>query len=652
MATGMTTAQTRMVRIVHRLAGGFPKGIPVGPNQTDALGRRLDLSPRMSSDLFSRSGLEVSSRVKDFLSRIQTDESLRLGIQAALAGYDIRIENADPAFWVLVARAYAKSLVERTGKRDGHIIHLGSDRYERHYFNNSIIAATLLKCGICDNGGGIIYWGLSDGGSMKSMPMLERAQNGEGGNWGYGTVSHKTEDTLSGFKMGMEGEVMCTDRLMERIFDVIVEGKFLPLKNIENPEGMVVTIGDTIPFRTGVAANVIRARTNVAESVPSDKLLEGVSVAVPLENNVIMQITANVIRNLGANLIELPTEGRLVFDPYESDKADILYLIDWVQKQGGNVIGLVKDPDGDRVSLIIVDSKGRAHNVNGTMLAALAAHNLATYNLLGMRPGVVADMRAFIAVNKLGEGLNRAGFPVEIIPSSPGYDSFHYQIGANDAVIGVEDTSHTMIRPYTHPLLGAPKHYHGVQGGDNAGLFGIWMLALHKYMWNGRNALDQLAFIRENFGMPHTNPVNFKPQLKTSHGMAKVVIAEAANRIAEEHFSKNPAYKVVPLDTGIYLYNTEMNAAVLIRHSKSGSGFTINCEFMHGDRNGEVFSKNLGVAIMIRAAEQARIMMSDPAHKYHSLRDFELDLEKADKVAAGISDPVKIIELASRAGSR
>jgi len=642
----MTGSQARMVNVVHRLAGGFQYGIPVGPNQRDTLGRQLDLSSKMYAHLYSSDGLNVSTKVKGFLNRLQNEESFRLGIQAALAGYDIRMEYADDAFWVLVAQAYAKQLVDRTGKRDGHIIHLGADRYEKHYRVNSLIAYTLIKTGICDNGGGIVYWGISDGGSMKSLPMLERAQNGEGGHWGYGTVSHLTREELSGFKMGTNGQVMCTDVLMENIFDNIMKGEFLPLKKVERPGDFVVTVGDTIPFRTGVAANVVRARTNVSENTPEGSILEGVDIGVPTEGNQIMETSARVLANLGANVVTVPTGGRDVFDPHESESENIGYLANWAEKNGKLVF--VKDPDGDRVSIIFLDSNGKAHNVKGTMLAALAAHNLATHNPIGLPAKVVADMRAFMAIDQLGKGLTAAGFPIEMVPSSPGYDAFHLQIAESDAAIGVEETSHTMVRPYSHALLGAPKHYEGVQGGDNAGLFGIWMLALSKYMWEGRNALDQLAYIRKTFGMPNTNPIEYKPKLEVSHGMAKVVIAESIKEIVERAFGGNPIYRVVPLDTGIYILNTKLNAAVLIRHSKSGSSFTINREFMDGDNDAAVFTNNLGIAIILKAAELAKIKMNDSGHKYHALKDFVLDLNDAAEAAKSITNPDEIINHASR----
>jgi phosphomannomutase len=657
MAIAANVSQIRLATRVNGFAQGRLSPLFHGAQQRDVFGKQLDLRAATHARFFSNNGLSVSPSVADFHSRLTSDIGLRNSVQSALAGYDIRIQDAPEEFWVLVAESYAKSLVDITGQPDGHIIHLGRDCYTRHEGINSIIAYTLLKTGITDNGGGIINHGVTDGGSMKLFGTLDRAQNGEGsGHWLFNTVSHlAVKPTLKGGKMGINGEVMCTDVLMRRIFDVLIKGDFLPLQNVENPEQRVTNIGNMVPYYTGIAADIIKARTDVNPNTPINKLLDSssVKVAISVDQNPLMQRMADVIAGLGAQFTQIdqgreisePTKSR---DPQEKETAEDLML--WLNAQGAsskNTVIPFLDADGDRIGFVAMDENGHATVIKGTDLFLLAAHNLATYNPQGLPIAVVADMRATMAALKLGDGLNSQGFPISIYPASPGYNAIHEAMAEHDAAIGVEETSHTMFTPFTSALFGAPEHLRSSQGGDNSALFGIYLIAILAHMSHGRSMAEQLAYIRAQYGVPDTIKTEYKPKLTQEKGMAKVEIARQINIISAEAFGNNPNFEVRPIDTGVSLYSKEHNAAVLIRHSKSGPSFTINTEVISGDAAAQAYMATLGVAIMMRARDMAREALSDSSHPYHMLHDFVLDLNDSQGIANEIADPILLINQAA-----
>ena len=653
---GMTAGHSKLVKMVGNLATGLTPGIPVGPNKKDVYGRQLDIRSESFYCLFSSNGQDVSPAVKEFLTRIQSEDKFRLGIQSMLAGYDIRGKDIDEVFWVLLARAYAKTLVDKTGKRDGHIIHVGQDCFDRHHRVTSIFAITLIKSGVCDNGGGIVYWGATDGGTMKAMGTLERAQTGENGNWAYGTVSHKTAPGLTGLKIGMLGGVVCTDDLKAAIFDPMVKGNFLPLKEVTEPEAYVVTVdGDTTPYYIALAERMIRARTALSARTATEDLLAGLPVGISRDGNPLMRRMEQVLGALGAEIAEIDnfyalTEPQVVRDPHEHNSAGVLQLSGWLAKDGRPLHIPYVDPDGDRVGIISFDANGQAVNLKGTALLKIAMHNLATHNPDEFPIEVVADMRALMSARRLGEALSVKGYPINVIPGVPGYNMFHLAIAANDAVLGVEDTSHTMIRPSTHQVWGAPVHYAGTQGGDNAGLFGVYLLSLAARMTEHRSLAAQLAFLHSQFQVPHTSVYELKPAIPQSHGMAKVAVAEAIRDLAATYFGGNPNFTLSPFDTGVCLESLNPAAAILVRYSKSGSGFTVGGEVAQEDETAHKFAQDLGVALLMQAERDARITMSDPAHPFHPIHDFELALNDVAPIAAGISDPKAVLTEAAEIG--
>jgi hypothetical protein len=260
-----------------------------------------------------------------------------------------------------------------------------------------------------------------------------------------------------------------------------------------------------------------------------------------------------------------------------------------------------------------------------------------------MPMAVVVDMRALMTARKLGEALTAQGHPITVIPGVPGYNMFHLAIAEHGAVMGAEDTSHTMITPSTHPAFGAPVPYLHTQGGDNAGLFGVFMLGLAAHMWEGRTAAQQLDHIHAQYGIPGTRVVEHKPSLPQSHGMAKVAVADAIRTIGQR-FVGDKRFIMTPFDTGICLEVLDPAAAVLVRHSKSGSGFTVGAETIAGDASAATFAERLGVAMLVQAEANARIAMQEASHSLHALADFRMDLKDAAAVAASISDPAAVID--------
>jgi phosphomannomutase len=649
----VSRAQSRLIKIVGNLATGLTPGITVGPNQKDVYGRQLDLRPENFSSLFSKNGLDVSPQVREFQTHLQNNDKFRLGIQSVLAGYDVRAKDLDEAFWVFFARSYAKTLVDETGQKDGHTIQIGQDCFERHHRVTLIIAYTLIKSGVLENGGGIVYWGTTDGGSMKLMGTLERAQTGKNGNWAYQTVSHKSAPGLQGVKIGMKGKVVCTDDLKTAIFDPMVKGDYLPLINVENPENYVVTVGDTIPYYTALAERIIRARISLPANLRPEEIFNGFPIGISRDGNPLMYRIEKVLEALGARIIRIDnsdelTEPKAIRDPHESKSEKIRELVDFLDNYNGPLHIPAIDPDGDRVSIISRDDSYRAVNLKGTDLLKLAAYNLATYNPEGYEVKVVADMRALMSVRILGEALNSQNYPLQVIPGVPGYNMFHQALAEHAGVLGIEDTSHTMFLPNTHPIWGAPTYYPNTQGGDNAGLFGIYLLGLAARMTEGRSLAQQLAYIHSTFNVPYTTVDELKPSIPQSHGMAKVAVADAIKELASRYLGSNPNYTLTPFDTGVCIESFNPLASVLVRHSKSGSGFTVGGEVTRGDDVAREFALNLGVALLLQADTDARTAMNDSNHPFHSISDFELSLNDAQLIANRINNPEEVLKEAGK----
>ncbi len=637
-APAYTRAQGNLINHVHGLSTGINASIPVGPNERGLLGLQLDFGAEKFTRLFDSKG-DVSQEVLAFQNRLQTDEKFRLQIQAGIPGYDIRIQDVEEAFWVLVGRAFAKSVVDDTESRDGHIFHLGHDAFHvRHNRVISIIAKTLINSGVCDNGGGIIYYGIQSGGTLKHLPMLHTAQtNTDRIHWGNSTVSHKTRKGLAGLKAGKSGKVLSGDDLMAAIFDVMVKGEYLPLKKVDNPENMVVNVGDLNPLFIATARRSIEARTTMPKDTPLDETLAGRELRMSLDSNPLIARTADIAESLGAKVTLINTRGMYrgaveptrVCDPNEKDQSVLDDKLD-----------AVPDPDDDRYGSV---SDGRM--IKGTDLLTLFAHNLAVHNPLGLQMGAVSDMRASVAATILGKNLTAAGHPIDVIPAAPGYNEFHYATekalrdGINVA-IEVEETSHTMWRPFTSRAFGAVRDVID-QGGDHASLFGIVLEGIRKWEWEGRNHSQQLDHILNTFKVPPTVKTELKPMVKRSHGMAKVNVATEIKLIADQYFGNLPGAVVEEFDTGALISFPGMKAAVLIRHSKSGSGFTISREAVAGDDKAETLTRNLGVAIMEEAVRRARIKMKA---EQHPLADFVFMQKDTAEIAAQLANPVQVIE--------
>ena len=583
----------RRLQNIVSLADRGPSRMVAGTRVIDIHGQDLNFAQR---DLIHRTdrGLEIGAPVKNLLHKLQTDEGYRLRIQAHFAGYDARSDETDPALWVLAALAYADALVASTGRKTGHIINLGRDCYNKHHAVVSVFAYTLLQTGILRNGGGLINWGIVDGGTMKETAIHERAKTGKNGHWFYATVSHRKEPEFRGGKFGMGGQVLVTDNLMQTIFERMVKGTFENLSTLSShdPEGHVVTVEHESRWMRDahVAEEIIRSRTDVSHDVPRNALLKGVQVAIDVANSPLMRSTLDLTRALGADVIVLnegvkPYETNRIFDPNEPHSGEVQTLIRWAEGNRRTVI--FQDPDGDRAGIIAPDDSGKPVHLNGSDILMLAAHNLATHNPAHHKVSVVGDMRAYIGLDLLGPALRANGYDTTTVPSEPGYSNVQEVMERVDAVAGGERTAHIFLRFLTHPILGAPEYFGHLQGGDYAGLVLVYMLALQTRMWNGRSAAQQLAYIRRSLGVPLTAGTELKPKLSEGFGMAKYAIAGAMKEIAHEEFDDLPdQFDIQKMQSGVRIYDKVERAAVLIRHSNSGSSFTVSSEYIVDDGGG------------------------------------------------------------------
>jgi len=660
----LSRSQSRMVELVNnRTLAHQPGKILVGPQERGLMGLTLDLRKESFRGLFTEAGTDLTAAVKTFQHRLQNDTAFQLRVKAWIPGYDVRSENADEAFFVLLGRAYATSLADKNDKRDGFVIHLGHDAFwQRHNRAISILAMTLIKSGVCDNGGGIVYWGINDGGTLKHMPMLERAETGEGGFWINGTVSHKTEPGLVGGKFGANGQVLCAEDLIAETFDRMLTGQYLPLKEVERPEEYVVNVGETAPFFAAVAHRAIAARTTMPDTLPLEQTLEGMRPILFTDRNPMISRTVAILRLLGAepqlvgDLSDIH-EPNAVRDPNETParSAAIAQLtgylsgLDW-QAQKENPI-LFYDPDCDRMGLVALAGPQNAELIKGTNLLALMTHNLATHNPLGLKMGTGADMRAFIGASILGKHLTAAGYPIEVFPAVPGYNMFHValeeaQHRGLSAAAAIEETSHCMTRLYTSRAFGAPVELVD-QGGDNGPLTSILFLGMQKHMWEGRNPAEQLAFINRTFDVPPTDKHEMKPMISSAQGMAKIDVHNAIKVLARHYFAGKPGWQVEIFDTGARISHQGLMVATGPRSSKSGSGFTISSESLTSRPEDGDFIHRVGAALMMAAVGEARAEMQDPGHPHHAIKDFEFLTREMAEIAATIGDPHEVLRQAA-----
>jgi phosphomannomutase len=552
------------------------------------------------------------------------DRAFARELQGSCSFYDVRTDLLikHPELGVLFALSYAALLKEDTGQDSGHTINLGYDCYEGHYNIMSIFAETLVRIGVTDNGGGIINWGVMGGGEIKNWGMFQRAVTGEDGHWAYGTKSHRAEKKL-GFKFGMLGGVFCKENIAVRLWEALYTRELPQFGIVADPLQNIVNVGSLDQHNTNVAADMIRARTGATGR--QEKLLEGVTVGIDACGSPLGIDTVSMLRKLGATVnaknetLDPSFDESRIQDPNERKSQVIKAIMKEVEETG--ISQIILDPDADRMTFVAVDSQGKAVCLTGSNILLLVMENLATHNPEGHDITVIGDSRARMNVEDLEQALNGRGHKIKAVISEAGYPYIHEKVGEANAAIGVEQTCHVMVPALTHLAWGAPTEYKGNQGGDHGAILAACLLGMMKHKWDMRSLAQQLDHIKEEYNLPPDNPNETKPQIDKVNALAKYDIAEAMRQMAQNELNAGK-FSFINFDSGLSIKNKETGAAVLVRHSNSGPGFTVSVEGVtEADAN---FMLALGAALMEEAVRRVRerFIAED-----NDMKDFEIDME-------------------------
>lgn len=594
----LSLSQQNLISLIRKIERR-PDTIVAGLEEKDAFGRRLELLGQGISE----DGLDLNDQVKNLLADLQKpDSKLEETLKNEVMWYDIRslVWRENPLLSALMALAYTAILIERTGQKTGHVINIALDCYAKHFETMSIFADTLIRTGIFENGGGIIYWGVQNGGTVRNVSEYQRALLGKHGNWIYGTMSHRHED-YAGAKFGMEGKVFCGPDLREDFYQKLLSGNYPELAKIENPQDYVVTVGDLEENNIAVAEDLIRARTGT--KVAKEELLSGLKISLDMANSPINKNLADILTAFGADLILTNSEIKefdtdKIIDPNEHQSEPVLKLKKEALEDGRTHLAI--DPDGDRGTFIALNQNKKAASLAGTELLLLTMENLATYNPNNLGNEVIYDMRTGVSIEMLKDALLKRGFATGIHPAEPGYPFFMQLLGSvPNTVTAIENTNHAYLTPYTNPIWGAPKLTPGVQGGDDAALFLVYILGLVKHVWEGRNPVEQLDYIRDKYQIPATIISEYKPGLEKKDAGLKYDIAKEMCQIAESSLKER--FQIDTMNSGVRITDDNANAMVLIRYSNSGPAFTASGEAVKKEDHERLFA--LGGAMMRLAVE-------------------------------------------------
>ena len=623
----MTSEQPadNLVRIVKKLGRKSEDAITVGQDLTDIFGRKLLLEGQ-AIDIDSN---KLNEKTLELLKELQEDGSeLEKILRGQVMWYDIRssVWRDRPELSALLALSYAQVLIERTGKKTGHTINIAVDCYKKHYESMSTFADTIIRTGIVRDGGGIIYWGVQNGGSIRNVAQAERAFTKENGNWVFGTMSHRAED-YAGAKFGMLGRVFCGKDLMNDLYGKMIKGDYPEIIEVDQPSDYVVTVGDLTQNNIDVIEDLIRARTGTDK--PKEEILAGMKVGMNMCGSPVGKNLLDILEAFGADV--LAENNKLnenystanIVDPNEHESAPMEKMKEMAEEDGR--IYLALDPDGDRGTVIALNSEGKAESLTGTESLLLATENVATYNPDKLPAEIIYDMRTGISIDLLKESLNKRGFDVKTIASEPGYPFFMELMGENDgAAIAVENTSHPFLCPMTNPIWGAPKYYKGVQGGDDGAVFLVYLLALTQAKWEGRNPVEQLEYIRKEYEIPKTIIREFKPTVDKKDALRKYDIAKNMCEIVEKELSPKGKYEINTMNSGVRITDHKRQAMVLIRYSNTGPSFTASGEAVNQADSDFMFA--LGGAIMNKAVRQAKQDKGDFAFDFGNYSEFS-DIE-------------------------
>jgi len=608
-APGMGTPNAPVADFIDDLNGGSlikrvealsraEGGIEVGRGLPDVHGRRFEPDGKFFDTPEGRAALE---ELESSLADSSTQAEVQRSILAGMHFYDIRspfwMDN--PAFSVLLARAYVRQLQDRSGRKDGHVIHIGVDGYQVHFDAAQEVVDTILRTGVCDNGGGIVYHGVINGGDIRGKVQLYHKLHGNsGGNWFYFTKSHRKEKDRKGAKLGMgygEAAVVFsgsdikkflpddTNTLAEYMFG----GKLAELKHSTADASKIVTISDDSKHYTAVAADLIRA-TAAPEDTPNDKVLEGLSIFMDIKGSPLMLRFALTLEALGATVVKINDRVNPslneddALDPNEQDSPAVkAFCAEF--KESGCDIGLGHDPDGDRILVADIDSNGNAVAFNGTKLLLLATEGISrVFKERGIEDTatIIADMRTCLSPSDLEEALKKEGLPVEMVPTEAGYVNFMRELARLDALMAIEETCHFFTTPLTNPAFGArPEHnFPHQQGGDDAALAGILIAGLMKHRWEGRGPSAQLDWMRKEYNLRPTVSIEHKPMLRGADDEFKYPIAERMKELSRGLLPVTSQFTTKEPLSGVFANNTDTRATLLVRYSFSGPGFTLTGE--------------------------------------------------------------------------
>ncbi|HPM42441.1 MAG TPA: hypothetical protein PLV52_01250, partial [Candidatus Omnitrophota bacterium] len=603
-------------------------GIVAGVNLPDIHGRVFNPDGR-----FFKNNGDYTDELRDFINSL-SDKSVQEIIEAGIMYYDIRSKfwRENPAFTVAFALAFAKKLQEKTGKQDGIILHIAVDAYQKHFEAAQIFADAILRTGIFDNGGGLYYWGVMNGGDIRNYGQLYEALNGEGGNWVYFTMSHRPEDFL-GSKLGIGAEVYCGPEVRHcegvesgTLYDSITSKDFAPIKKTDSKGMNVITVSDTTKNNIRVAADMLRA-TAAPVNTKEDELLSGLQLGVDMGGSPIGQNLVAILKGLGVtdlvvdnDKLDANYDTRHIIDPNEHKSAAIARIKQ--RAQDTNRTWLAVDPDGDRGSIVAITPQGQVISMTGSQLLLLAIENMAvSYKEKGLGvPTVISDMRTGVAAKDLERALNARGLPVKVVPHEAGYPFFMRGMASLPADLAVENTCHAFTNPLTNANWGAPAehNYPGYQGGDNAALFLVYLLGCMKHQWNGRNPAEQLSWIQSTYNLRDTVVDERKPSLPTEQDKYKYAIADKMKELAAKWFPDaqhkfviNFGDPKVKLVSGVHITNAKTGAMTLVRFSNTGSSFTISGEGYTREELDDMLA--LGHLLMVTAVKELNGYITTPA---------------------------------------
>ncbi|MDD4937418.1 MAG: hypothetical protein PHX34_00140 [Candidatus Shapirobacteria bacterium] len=609
----MINSQTNLIEKLNKLSR-IPNGIVLG--ETDIHGRKF--TP--DGHFFTPDG-QFSPELQSFIDKL-SDQSIRDMIEAGIMYYDIRSQfwKENPELTVIFALAYAKKLVEKSGKTDGNIVFIGVDAYQKHFDAAQIFVDTILRTGICDNGGGVYFWGVLNGGDIRNYSQLFHAVNQEGGNWVFFTMSHRVEDFL-GCKMGMNAVVYCGSEIRHcegvtsgTFFDAVVEKDFSPIKNFQVNTDNLINISSTLNNNIQVAADMVRA-TSAPQDINNEDLFKGLKIGVNMGGSPILLNLIQILKSLGADVIidneslDVEYSTANIVDPNEHHSEAIEKIKNRALET--NHIWLSVDPDGDRGSLVDINSKGEAVSLTGSELLLLTIENLAkSYKAKNIIPTIICDMRTSVSAKDLEKILNDKNFPVRVVPHEAGYPFFMKGMASLPADVAVENTCHEFTNPMTNPNWGAPANHSfpGYQGGDNAALYLIYILGCIKYAWENRTPCQQLDWIRNQYSLKETFVDEKKPSLPVFEDKYKYFIADKMKQLAKDWFIDPSQYLInfgdpkVTLLSGVHLTNVQTKAMTLVRFSNTGSSFTISGEAYSREDLDDMLG--LGFKLLITAVKE------------------------------------------------